>query len=480
MIWFRIFSRMRVLFYSLFLFGFFLFAPRWTFAADSGFALFAAVFAAIAWIDYALRVRRPLRLGGPHYLLFGIVAWISLVSAVADSDYLPWRDALQYAALGSLVVLFAQPVSPLRFREARTSLALVVLACASLILIDRVFGFRTIESAYWQGGRLEFSFGNPNYFAAFLVCAFCFLGSAALGSLRSGDSAGRILYLSAALVAAALIFMTGSRNGLLWLGALTAYFLWSLFRQHRSMAGRCLRRWGWWVGLLVVLFFVMWGSTNGRATLEKTLALFQGGGSSEFGRLTIWQVVVQTLLEDPGRLFLGSGWGSVYPLSMNFDSQALLFRLDAVGFRHAHSEGLELWMEGGLVGLALGLLMVGTLLKGLVRNLSHLERLRTEVAGCLALALLVLIGFGMLSVATRYMVVLLPAALTLGYFCRWSGGASRVSPKVSWGVVAVLFLLVSGNFYEATRVFRSDLLLAKAVKAEPDATKLCGSRIPCG
>lgn len=463
---------MRVFLYSLFLSGFFLLAPRWTFTADTGFSYFAALFAVIGWLDYAVRVRKPLRLGRSHCILFAIVIWVSLISIESSVDYLPWRDALQYASLASIVVLLTQPRAILRYRELGLALAWGTLIMAAFIMLDQLTGLLMIDGTYTTGGRLAYTFGNPNYFAAFLVFVFTLLASASMTTYRSDKSSELGLYLCAAVGAAGLVFLTGSRNGLLWLGIVTIILLYLYHVQCREQSLLLIRRWGWLVVLAILIALFGWGLTIGRATLEKTFALLQGGGASEFGRLTIWQIVLQTLLDDPLRLFTGFGWGSVYPLSMNFDSESLFFRLDAVGFRHAHSEPLELLLEGGLVGFVLGLALAGDLLKALVEKIRSTAGIRTEIRGSLALALLVLIGFGMLSVATRYVVVLLPAAIALGYYFRYSGNASRMDPKFSWGVIAVLLLLVFGNLYEATRVFRSDLLLAHAVRADGDAAKL--------
>jgi hypothetical protein len=338
---------MRIFLYSLLLSGFFMLGPRWTFTADSGFSFFVALFAVIGWLDYAVRVRQPLLLGRVHCILFGIVLWVSLVSIQSDVDYLPWRDTLKYASLASIVVLLAQPRTILQFRELGLALAWGTLIMAALILLDQLAGLRMIDGSYTKGGRLAYTFGNSNYFAAFLVFVFALLGSASLSSFRSGRNSGLGLYVCAALAAAGLVFLTGSRNGLLWLGIVTIILLYLSYVQCREQSLLLMRRWGWLVVLAILIALFGWGLTIGRATLEKTFALLQGGGTSEFGRLTIWQIVLQTLLDDPLRIFTGFGWGSVYPLSMNFDSMSLLFRLDAVGFRHAHSEPLELLLEGG-------------------------------------------------------------------------------------------------------------------------------------
>ena len=217
---------------------------------------------------------------------------MSLVSIQSDVDYLPWRDTLKYASLASIVVLLAQPHTILQFRELGLALAWGTLIMAALILLDQLADLRMIDGSYTKGGRLAYTFGNPNYFAAFLVFVFALLGSASLTAFRSCRNYRLGLYVCAALAAAGLVFLTGSRNGLLWLGILTIILFYLSYVQCREQSLLLMRRWGWLVVLAMLIALFGWGLTIGRATLEKTFALLQGGGASEFGRLTIWQIVL--------------------------------------------------------------------------------------------------------------------------------------------------------------------------------------------
>jgi len=207
---------------------------------------------------------------------------------------------------------------------------------------------------------------------------------------------------------------------------------------------------------------LIWGGTLGRNTVDKMVQLLTGGGASEMGRLTAWSIAWERITDSVGRFLAGSGWGALYPLSMTHPGESLVFRLDSTGFRHAHNEYLEIWLEGGLIGLLLVVSALGLLLKRALAGLPDIEdtRERLEWLGLLA-GLAGFALFAVFSVAPRYSVVLLPAAFVAGVLLR-RFGRFREFGRAFRRVTAVIAVVVALGFtYESGRRFVSGVYFAE-------------------
>lgn len=458
---------MRTLIYGLLLFVFFFLSPQWSVYADRGFALGLGIAVILLWIDFFVH-RRSFRIewNMGHACLAAGLSWITLASVWNDAVYMPWRTALQYASLLSLVLCLSQSGHPFRYRHFLRCLSSVNLLIFGLVLLHLFAGVEIGLVEYARGsGRLSFTFGNPNYFAAVQVIFFA-LCAGDLIVAKPEDGRERKLERAAALSAIVLVFLSGSRNGILWVCLGSAFFALHYFTVQR----RAIRwqRWHAYAALSGAVLLIWWAFSSGRNTLTKTADLLEGGGSSEMGRLTVWQVVLDLWTASPVTTLFGSGWGSLYHMSMNYPSDNLIYRLHVIGFQHAHSELLELLLEGGLVVISLSFLTIVWLFLSIRRIESHEERQKSEV---LSVALLILAGFSCFSVATRYTVVLVPAAISLGLLIR-NSSASRAGPAWSNLLICVLILGIGlGNLIVAGKHFASDAVLKKALNASPKEAK---------
>lgn len=453
--------RMRPILYALGILAFFILSPQWTAYANRGFGFGLSLLLFLPWLDlYITRRRGGLELKWGSICLLALVGWITLVSFWSETSYLPSRAGLQYAALATLVIVLSQAGHPFRYRDCLRCLSYLNLAILFFVLLEAVTGFKAGVIDYYIGtGRLAFTFANPNYFAAvqLLIFVLCLADLAFVQPVLKTD---RILAGTGALAALLMIFLSGSRNGILWCGLGSAFFLLRYIRLHRAHFQWKL----WHLGLAVagLSLSVWWAFTSGKNTLAKFQDLFTGGGASEMGRLTIWQVVLDLWASSPPATFFGSGWGALYPLSMNYPSEQLSYHLQAVGFRHAHSEPLELLLEGGMIGLLLLLLLCFWLFKAYRQIEEHSQRKETQA---LSSALLFLAGFSLFSVATRYTVVLAPAALLLGLLLRHYTPLPFKSRYPVWIVAAVLLVVAICNVVQSGRHFASDLALKEALQA---------------
>ena len=454
---------MRIVIHGSLLFSFFFLSPQWSVYANRGFALGLAIAVILLWIDFLVRQRSfRIEWNMGHACLAASVSWITLSSLWNEAVYMPWRMALQYASLLSLVLCLSQSGYPFHYRHWLRCLASVNLLIFCLALLHLFAGVEIGVVDYSRGsGRLSFTLGNPNYFAAVQVLWFAsFIGD--LIFVKPEGRRDRRLGIASALAAVVLVFLSGSRNGILWVFLSSACFaVHFLIVQRRSI------QWQLWhtcAALSGSVLFIWWAFSSGRNTVTKTVNLFQGGGSSEMGRLTVWQVVLDLWTASPVTTLLGSGWGSLYHMSMNYPSDNLNFQLHVIGFQHAHSELLELLLEGGLVVLSLSLLIIAWLFFSIRRVENSEERQKSVV---LSVALLILAGFSLFSVATRYAVVLVPAAISLGLLMRYS--SVRCVGHV-WSNLLVCVLIAGvglGNLFVAGKHFASDAVLKKALNASP-------------
>lgn len=442
---------------------FFLISPQWVVFSDRGFGFGLALFVAALWADFFFVQRKwELRWNHGCTLLSSMIVLTSMGAFFGDHSYLPWRTGLQYAALMSLVVLLAQPQFPLQYREiVRCSAALCSLFLI-LIVVDRALGLSVGGMDYWRGsGRLSFTFGNPNYLAAVQVIFFSlFLGDRLFGKAERGLD--RHLSLAGAISASLILLQTGSRNGVLcWCLAMIVAIGWYFWRN------RALGRRSFYLPFLILftggVILSVWLATEGQSTLVKFSELFEGGGASEMGRLTVWQVTLDLWRQSGSGVVIGHGWGSLYPMSMNYDAGNLLFRLDSVGILHAHSEPLELLLEGGLASV---LLFLG-FLWWVLRQIKDLPKgSDRDKAVIISFALLILLCFSCISVATRYAVVLLSTAILLGLLIRVLGGGFQMSRRVGLVFYGILGIFIIGNVYVAGRHYVSDVCLNRAFKTE--------------
>lgn len=435
---------------------FFLLGPQFTAYANRGYSFLLACFASAILVGlFAWKSRHEITWNWGHLLLLGSLAALSVSSFRSDTDYLPWRSGLLYGSLLVVVWVVSQARYSLSYRGLLRAFAWVNVVFVACVFLSFLSGYELGGIDYYAGsGRLRFVFGNANYLAVVQLLFFgLFLGDLIL--VRPGPRADRLLAVFGLLSATVLLFFTGSRNGFIWwalcMGSGALIYLrqvdFSTMRQRLSFAS---------VSAGVLALLTAWFLTFGSSQWTRFLELLDGPGSSGMGRLTIWQLSLALWRDSGASLFWGHGWGALYRESMSFPAEALSFQLQSVGFRHAHSEPLEILVEGGFVAFA----FIAAFIFWGFRAMRSIKGGLPREAAALLFGLIFVAGFSLISVATRYAVFLLPTAITLGLLLRYLPAKNFRWSYMAW---AFAFIIVGLNLFVSFRHFVSDVYLAKAL-----------------
>ena len=445
---------------------FFTLGPLGVVEANSGFLFSSSLCVFIAWIDYLFGQKGRVELSIPHLVFAGLIVSVALSSVFVGEGFLSLKSLAQYLVCLFALIVFSQKEHLLDRNAWYLIFSVVVIWMVILLFLARIGVSPIADMPFTSSGkRLQLTFGNPNYLAALLVCLFpIFLCRAFTSNITSRGQS----YWAAvpAVIVCILILATGSRNGLLWLlfasSVVTGRFY--LFGDRLHWGFRQSMTLGVGVSLLVV-----WLLTAGRNTLEKVLALLAGGGESDSGRLASWHTVLNTFSDSALHLFVGRGWGAMYPLAMETHLGAINHRLDILGFKHVHSEPLEWLLEGGILSLILLLVFVGLIVAGLLSSffkgrLDHEVSLdTTNWQFSIIVSIICICGFSMVSVATRYAVVLLPLMVILALALREIPSKTRVVFPQSTLVRVFLCILLLLNVGYTFRYALSDYYLKDAL-----------------
>lgn len=188
-------------------------------------------------------------------------------------------------------------------------------------------------------GALQGLFSNKNAFGFFSVLSLVTTCCHAL----SRPSGRRLIPWSAATLSVASILASTSKTALT-VGVVllfAAIVLASLARARRPL-GLLLVSWG------VALYLLVDGAVANTGTVLDLL----GRDSTLTGRTHIWEVVRQAIAERP---VTGYGWKALW-IEGSPTTQALWSQHYGVPFWHAHNGYLDIAIQLGYVGLALGML----------------------------------------------------------------------------------------------------------------------------
>ncbi|MBP1302435.1 MULTISPECIES: O-antigen ligase family protein [unclassified Curtobacterium] len=314
-----------------------------------------------AWgISVVVRARPPLT-RTPRALWF-FLAWC-LVS-VAWSHWRPATLASIVAQVVCALVAFAiaSTLSWRRILDAASTafrwvvgLSLVFEAVVAVVVRHPIapiwtdYGDRDIPDAFYfsraelfTGGRIQGLPGNANLLAMVaLLAAIAVAVQLVDGRMRRGRAVAWLV------VAAATLLLTRSSTVFLAVVAVVVALLVALWIRRVPSGRRGPRVLAVVAGLVVLVVAAV-------AARVPLLALL-GRSSDLTGRGTIWTAVVGLAEQHP---VLGWGWiGYWWP---NIPMLAELAPRNGVQYLQAHDAALDVWMQTGLVGLALFLVYVLT------------------------------------------------------------------------------------------------------------------------
>lgn len=413
---------------------------------EFGAALVVCFWAVDAWRSRVLRFsRNALQWPLAGLFLLGLIQLLPLgggqgapdagalsggVEPVRSLSLDPYSTRLVLVQLSSLLVYFAAVLaftdSPRRLRLlART----VIIFGFALAVFGLIQSFTSPTKVYWlrelQQSTPFGPFINRHHFAGYMELALAL----PLGMLFSGavEADKRVLYIFAAALMGVALIMTGSRGGIISLGAMLL-FLATLtgFGLRRARGGRGghaadsgqeggrTRR-----GLFVraaLSFGLVLALLLGTILLggEAALSRFVGTVNSDdptTGRSHFWSMTLEMIRDRP---LLGTGLGAFGVVYTRYDTRNGAYRLE-----QAHNDYLQIVSDAGVMGLALGLFFVVALFRmGFARCQSE-DPFRRGVAvgalaGCFAVLIHSFFDFTLHTTANALLFLTMAALATLG------------------------------------------------------------------
>jgi len=459
-----------------------------TYYVENSKTMVVMVFAGIVSVWLAVRsIRRrdavTVDLG--VLLLGGYFLWHALVTVVGSG----YDTSFYYAKAFGFFAVFVWARQIVR-REDLPLYPRVLPVVTALLGVVWLGGFLLT----WQGllhfesirfdRPLNLTFGNQNYLGCFCAMSAPLMVSAALNEKadfwRWLSGAGFLLAIlmglatqsrltftvmalaPAALVLIDLLVLRGTR-WYLAVGATAAYLLAYL--------------------TAVSLLQMQWIEGNLSTTLS-------GSNESDIGHLVIWRATWSLIGDDAPRFLFGHGWGYLYQHIFTFPFERIHYAGPEKEFRYAHCEYLDIWLEGGLVGLGLFLALVITTLVKLARIVFALEKPRKRIreksapgAGeaigskggrdgranwerALALSLAggicAYLAFGLVDPSTRYTVTQFPFLLLM--VSSWALIAEPLKvPAPAWSTVPLAVLALYASWI-GIRNFAADHYFMSSVK----------------
>jgi len=404
---------------------------------QAGAGLVAVLWAVDAWRTGGLRVSRNL-LQLPLVGLFvvglvqllplgdanGAVVWGLTNAPAATLSLDPYATRFVLLQLGSLIIYFC---AALVYTDSPGRLRLIVTVVTIFGFLLALFGmfqyFTNPAQIYWfRQPKFALPFGpfiNRHHFAAYMELTL----SLSLGLLVSGAIAveRRLLYIFAVVIMSAALVLTGSRGGILSLGAEVLFIaaIASIVRRKnksesdesdaaKSRVRAALVRVGIGFALVVVLL-------AGAASLggEESLARLFGTVNSNdptSGRVQFWQGTLGVIKEHP---LLGAGLGAFSVAYTRHDVLNGATRLE-----QAHNDYLQILSDAGIVGGVLGLFFIFMLFRYGFSRFNSRDKYRRGVAagalaGCFAVLVHSFFEFSLHMTSNALLFLLLAALATL-------------------------------------------------------------------
>jgi O-antigen ligase len=332
----------------------------------------AGLLVALAWLG-SWRIMRTQRLEAlrGHRVLFlsilGLLAWFTFSIAWADDAGAALSDVWHWYVLGLVFVIVATTVNSAHV--VRMVLAAFVVGATLSVAIGAIDG--SLTSAVDGGARFQGTAGDPNFLAASLIAATVLAG-ALIAETRS--VLWRVLLVSAIAILIAGLVASESRGGFLAAGV-TVIAAFVLFKRQRlqvaAMAAIVL-------GLAALTF------VNSPDTWQRVTSF-----DNDNGRSDLWTVAWRMGNDQP---LTGVGIN-------NFTVHAPDYVRDAGSLSHVeliaerphfvHNTYLQLYADGGIVAVALFLVMVGSCLHAGKRAADLFDAQRRRSLATMARAVMV-------------------------------------------------------------------------------------------
>ena len=405
----------------------------WALAVFSlGSAALVILWVIDAWKLGRIRIsRNPLQLPLLGMLALGLIQLLPLrnigtagvlsVSPVRTLSLDPYSTRFALVQIAALLIYFA---AILVFTDTPHRLRLLVRTVIIFGFFLAIFGltqsFTSPTKVYWFRELTQSTafgpFINRHHFAGYMELALALpLGLLFGGSVKPEM---RFIYLFAGGLMGTALIMTGSRGGIISLGA-EILFLVVVAGSRRKRKEteeqekpqrirRAATRAALALVLIVGLFMgVVW--FGGESALNRFVGTVNSDDPTT-GRAHFWSVTLDIIKAHP---ILGTGLGAFGVVYTRYDSRNGLFRLE-----QAHNDYLQILSDGGLAGAALGLIFVVLLFRmGFARRESR-DDFRSGVAlgalaGCFAALVHSFFDFTLHTTSNALLFLVLAALATM-------------------------------------------------------------------
>jgi O-antigen ligase len=299
--------------------------------------------------------------------LAGLIVWLALSVTWADDPGLAGTDLRRWIALGLLFVVVATTLT------AAQSLRLVAYAFVAGAVMSVASGVLdgSLTSAVEGAARFEGGGSDPNFLAASIVAATVLAGAL---MLEGRSIPKRLLMLAAVAVLSAGLVVSASRGGAL-AAAVTVVAALVVFKRRRAAV----------LGAMAVLAsFAALTFANAPAAWERVTNFDDDNGRSD-----LWYVAWAMAKDDP---ITGVGLGNFRVHSSDYvqETAGVNSVANIVETPHyVHNTYLQLLSEGGLVALALFVVVVVGCLRAYWRAAERFEAAGESSQATMARAALV-------------------------------------------------------------------------------------------
>jgi O-antigen ligase len=342
----------------------------------------AGIVLALAWLATILNPdsRAPLLFRDHPLIAYAallLAGWALASMLWAEDVAVAGSNALRYAQ--ALLLLFIVYTAVHERRHVRWLVWAILLGGLLTALVALAGASPGNATAPYAEGRLRGGIEDPNELAAVLIPALV-LASFAIACFKGGIV--RLLIVTSAVILAVTIFLTGSRGGLVALGA--------VFVAAMLFSGR-LRPAATVVILIIAGIGVSYYSIFAPAESRTRVSDFTAGGGA--GRTELWGIALEVASDHP---ILGVGAANFSIVEPSYATHTrnvsnVQYVVDVP--RVAHSTYLQILADLGIVGLLTFLFIIAAALVVLGRAIGSLGRTEDSELEVVARGLLVgLIG----------------------------------------------------------------------------------------
>jgi O-antigen ligase len=244
-------------------------------------------------------------------------------------------------------------------------------------------------------GRIEGPIGAANQYGALLA----FLIPVSIAAMPSNmSSMGRFAWNAGIVTSSVLLIASGSRGA--FVSVFVGSFLGVIYLRRFLDMRRVVRFASISVLVLIVLMigFIAFNPEFVMQRFDKTTADSVGTASS--GRVDIWRAAVLIMLEWPISFLVGYGWNA-YEYSGIWKS--------------AHNEYLDRWFELGIIGVALYVYLLYTMVARVRRRLAELDdEVRQIMIGYVFGMMMIYVDIFFVAIPDPWTVIWLMTGLLMG------------------------------------------------------------------